>query len=242
MLKALKNSLLSLAYPQQCRVCERPVDQIENGVACSACWSETRIFVGKEMVCAKCGAFFQMSGVPAELNCHKCSDHFYEKARAAGIYEKALAASILDLKKHPNIPRILNRTLIAAFERNGFAVASLIVPVPLSKARQLERGYNQAGRLAEIVSNHSGIPLDTFSLERSKHTPVHRVAMDKKARELTVVNAFKVKRPKLIPGQKVLLVDDVFTSGATASACAKVLKKNGASEVNVLTLARAIMK
>ena len=70
---------------------------------------------------------------------------------------------------------------------------------------------------------------------------MHRIAMDKKARELTVVNAFEVTRPNLIAGQRILLVDDIFTSGATASACAKVLKKNGAVEVNVFTLARAIL-
>lgn len=242
MLKALTSSLLSLAYPQQCRVCEGSVDQIENGVACSACWSETRIFDGREMVCTKCGAFFNMSGVPAELNCHKCGDHYYDKARAAGIYEKALAASILNLKKNPNTTRLMHDTLVSAFERNGFASSTSIIPVPLSKKRQLERGYNQAELLARILSRHSGIPYDVFSLERFKHTPVHRVAMDKKARELTVANAFKVTRPNLVAGRAILLVDDVFTSGATASACAKVLKKNGASEVNILTLARAIMK
>jgi predicted amidophosphoribosyltransferase len=65
--------------------------------------------------------------------------------------------------------------------------------------------------------------------------------MDQRARELTVVNAFEVVRPKLIDGKKVLLVDDVFTSGSTASSCARVLKKKGAAEVNVFTLARAVM-
>ena len=64
--------------------------------------------------------------------------------------------------------------------------------------------------------------------------------MDKKARDLTVKNAFEVGRPKLIKGANVLLIDDVFTSGATASQCARVLKKNGSAKVNVLTLARAV--
>ncbi len=70
---------------------------------------------------------------------------------------------------------------------------------------------------------------------------MHRIGMDKKARELTVKNAFEITRPKLIEGKNVLLVDDVFTSGATASSCAKVLKKNGAVGVQVFTLARAVM-
>ena len=70
---------------------------------------------------------------------------------------------------------------------------------------------------------------------------MHRIGMDEKARELTVRKAFEVTRPKLIEGQNILLIDDVFTSGATASYCAKVLKKHGAAKVNVLTLARAVL-
>ncbi len=68
---------------------------------------------------------------------------------------------------------------------------------------------------------------------------MHRAAMDKKAREMTVRNAFQITRPKLIADQNILLVDDILTSGSTASHCAKALKKSGASKVNVLTLARA---
>ncbi len=241
MLKALQNSLTSLLYPQNCRVCDSSVDDISNGVACSECWAATRFFNGEEMLCNKCGAFFNESGVRTELYCHKCDDHSYDKARAAGIYEKALAVSAIQLKSQPHVPANLKQTLISAFDRNEFALASLIVPVPLSRARRHERGFNQAEVLAMFVAKHSSIKLDTVSLVRSKQTPMHRVAMDKKARELTVVNAFEVKRPKLVAGQKILLVDDIFTSGATASACAKILKKNGAVEVNVLTLARAVI-
>ena len=241
MLKALQNSLISLLYPQNCRVCDASVDNIENGVACSECWAGTRLFNGEEMLCTKCGAFFNESGVKTELYCHKCDDHFYDKARAAGIYEKALAVASIQLKTEPHVPAYLKHVLISAFDRNDFSSISLIMPVPLSRARRHERGFNQAEVLAAIIAHHASIKLDTVSLARGKHTPMHRVAMDKKARELTVVNAFEVTRPKLIAGQKILLVDDIFTSGATASACAKVLKKNGAVEVNVLTLARAVI-
>ena len=242
MLDALHNSLLSLIYPQNCRVCDSSVDNIADGVACIRCWKQTRLFTGDEMLCFRCGAFFNESGVKTEIYCHKCDGHLYERARAAGIYEKALAVSAVQLKTQPQIPSNLRKAFIAAFERNSFDSTTLIVPVPLSRIRQRERGFNQAEILASIVAKHASIKLDTASLARSKHTPIHRVAMDKKARELTVVNAFEVTRPKLIAGQKILLIDDIFTSGATASACAKILKKSGATEINVLTLARAIMR
>lgn len=241
MLKALQNSLISLIYPQNCRICDSSVESLSNGVACSKCWSETHIFTGEEMLCGKCGAFFNPSGVKTDLRCHKCDDHFYDKARAVGIYEKALAVSAIHLKSQPHLPAELAAALIAAYDRNQFNSTSLIVPVPLSRMRRRERGFNQAEILSRVIAKHSSIKLDSISLVRTKHTPMHRIAMDKKARELTVVNAFEVTRPKLIADQKVLLVDDIFTSGATASACAKILKKNGAVEVNVFTLARAVM-
>jgi predicted amidophosphoribosyltransferase len=90
-----------------------------------------------------------------------------------------------------------------------------------------------------MISRHAALPLDEKSLIRTKHTLMHRAGMDSKARGQTVKNAFKVVRPRLIEGRSILLVDDVFTSGETASICAKLLKKSGASTVNVLTLARA---
>ncbi len=241
MWKALQDSLISLIYPQDCRACDSSVDHLKFGVACSTCWAETRIFNGEEMLCHKCGAFFNESGVKVDLRCHKCDDHFYDRARAVGIYEKALAVSAIYLKRQPHVPSELERALLAAFDREQASSPSLVVPVPLSRMRRRERGFNQAELLAALIAKHASIKLDTGSLARTKHTPMHRIAMDKKARELTVVNAFEVTRPNLIAGQRILLVDDIFTSGATASACAKVLKKNGAAEVNVFTLARAIL-
>jgi ComF family protein len=131
--------------------------------------------------------------------------------------------------------------MIAAFERSGFAGADIVVPVPLSRKRAVERGYNQAAVIAAILSRSARIELGTSALERRLDTPMHRVGMDKKARELTVKKAFAVVHPRLIEGRDVVLVDDVFTSGATASACAAVLKKNGAARVRVFTVARAVL-
>ncbi len=241
MLRVLQNSLLSIVYPQQCRVCSNAVESIADGVACSACWASTHIFNGNEMLCSKCGAFFNADGVKTAIFCHKCDDQHFEKARALGIYEKAIAATALNLKREPKIPERLIPSIVTAVERYGFLFSTLIIPVPLSQKRLSERGYNQAETIGSIIAKKSGIKLDNHSLIRRRHTPMHRVAMDKKARELTIKNAFEVTRPKLIEGQAILLVDDIFTSGATASACAKILKKNGADVVNVFTLARAVL-
>lgn len=151
-----------------------------------------------------------------------------------------MAASVLHLKTTPSVPDRLANLFRILFGDTFQQVTTLIVPVPLSKKRFMERGYNQASILGRILSEASAIPMDENSLVRKVHTQKHRAAMDKKKREITVRKAFEVKRPKMIDGQHILLVDDILTSGATASYCAKALKKNGAASVNVLTLARAV--
>ncbi len=240
MWKAVADSILSLAFPVHCRVCGLGVEYFFNGIACADCWSKTRIFGHCEILCSKCGAFLSESGNSIDSMCHKCDDHLYDKASAIGAYEHALAASVIELKHTPNLSANLKNNLFEAFDRSPFGDTSLIVSVPLSAKKMIERGFNQADLIASELSKTTGIPADLFSLNRKIHTPVHRAAMDRKARELTVKNAFGVTRPKLIAGQKILLVDDIFTSGATASYCAKALKKSGAVKVNVLTLARAV--
>jgi competence protein ComFC len=240
MLQKVLDSLLSLAYPQVCHVCNDSVENSADGVACRKCWHKTRIFSGGETLCAKCSAFLQEKPANYQTFCHKCDEHFYDAARAVGLYENALAASIIHLKHEPFIGKNPRNLFISSFESSPFQDASVIIPVPLSKKRFLERGFNQAEVLAEILSKQSDLKVDKQSLARKTHTPMHRAAMDRRARELTVENAFEVTRPNLIKGERVLLVDDVFTSGATTSYCAKVLKKKGADKVYVLTLARAI--
>ena len=238
MLRAISDRLLSLAFPQECQGCSGTVGRYADGVACDDCWTDTKLFSGNEMLCSKCGAFFSDAAAPVAVYCHKCDGHAYDRAFALGVYEKALSASILYLKSTPHVPSRL-RKLIENRARD--LDSDLIIPAPLSKMRRLERGFNQAALIARIVGKVARIPVDDLSLQRKKHTPIHRVGMDQRARELTVEKAFEVARPKLIEGRSVILVDDVLTSGSTASACAKVLKKNGASRVEVFTIARAVM-
>ena len=242
MLKALTASIYSVAFPQSCKVCGDLVEDLEDGVVCRTCWQATHIFDGREILCSKCGAVLGKLGGPRDVSCHKCGDQHYDKASAVGIYEQGIAASCLHLKIAPELSKFVTRSIKDALDRNPIASETLVIPVPLSPKRRLERGFNQAETIAEVVARHTGCPLDSHSLVRTRHTPMHRVAMDRRARELTVEKAFDVVRPKFIAGRDVLLVDDIFTSGSTVSACAKVLKKNGAARVDVFTLARATVK
>ena len=240
MLHKISDALLSVVYPQACQICEKSVENLKNGVVCRDCWEKTCVFSGKEILCAKCGAYLREAAEVSETFCHRCGKHFYDSARAVGLYENALAASIVHLKKEPSISKRAQNLFISAFENSPFQDTNIIIPVPLSKKRLLERGFNQAAVLARVLAKHAQINLDEQSLVRTVHTPMHRAAMDRKARELTVKNVFEVKRPRLIEGETILLIDDVFTSGATVSNCAEILKKKGAERVYVLTLARAV--
>lgn len=239
MLPNALGPLLALFFPQACQVCQNSVEKDEDGVACGECWQQTRLFTGRETLCAKCSAFLSARSAPERPRCHVCDDHFYDAAAAVGLYEKALAASVLRLKSEPRVARRLQNFLLDAYERSGFPPIDSIVPVPLAKKRLIERGFNQAEVLGAILARQTGIELDAQSLARRQDTPMHRGGMDRRARELSVAKAFEVRRTNFVKDRAVLLVDDVFTSGATVSACAQVLKKKGARGVYVLTLARA---
>lgn len=241
MLESIPNAILSLAYPQQCSLCSRLVDSMDDGDVCTLCWEKTKFFTGFETLCTRCGAFLSDAEPLFETYCHKCDDAAFDHARSLGPYRGAIAASVISLKHKPTIATRLQNALVSVFLNNYLDKVSLIIPVPLSAKRLKERGFNQAAVIARMIADRSGISVDEHSLIRTVHTPMHRAGMDRKARELTVKGVFSIKRRNLIDGQRILLVDDVFTSGATASSCAKILKRNGAATVYVLTIGRAVM-
>jgi ComF family protein len=242
-LDTLYDATLALVYPMRCAACgAADVEARGDAPACAACWRATTVFTGGETCCWKCGA--QAAGdVPPEkrsdVRCRRCDTAGFTAARAVGKYEGALRASILTLKREPHVSARLGRLLFDAGRRAPLDVATRIVPVPLHAERERERGFNQATLLARALAMRSRLPLDEWSLVRALHTPLHRAGMDARARRETVESAFRVERPRLVAGERILIIDDVFTTGATVSACARVLKDAGAKDVFVLTVARA---
>ena len=238
---ALYDAALSLLYPQACAVCGASVEARADGVACAACWQKTRIFSEDDLICWKCGVIAQGS-VPEEkrreVRCRRCDEEAYTAARAVGAYEGALRASVLALKREPHVSTRLVRLLFEARQREPLNCATRIVPVPLHSERLRERGFNQAAMIANALAKLSSLPFDEWSLVRTVHTERHRAGMDEKARRESVENAFEVRRPRLVENERILLVDDVFTTGATVSTCASALLTAGAQDVFVLTVAR----
>jgi len=237
------NAILTLAYPQPCTICGYSVEQRKFGVVCEACWNATRIFTGAETICWKCGVpavVEAISFTPDQVRCRHCDLQSFTTARAIGLYEGALRESVLLLKRQPHVSRHLETLLSIAARREPVNGATRILPVPLHGKKLKTRGFNQASILAQALSKSLQLPLDEVSLSRGSGSEKYRAGLDAKGRHDTVAGAFEVRHPRLVADENVLLVDDVFTTGATVSACAEALTQAGAKTVSVLTIARAI--
>jgi len=225
-----------------CAICGKSVERRSTAPACDDCWQESRVFSDDDAMCWKCGAPARKPlrvVEPLSIQCNKCGELEFTAARACGLYEGVLRASVLGLKREPHVGRRLRETMIRAQLRAPIADSDLIIPVPLHAKRETERGHNQAAVLARELARATGLEFDEHVLVRRTHTERHRAGMDARARRDSVAGAFEVRVPKHICGRRVLLIDDVFTTGATVSECAAVLKSAGAADVFVLTIARA---
>ena len=231
-LTRIYDAVLTLAYPQVCVICGRSVEQRRFGGVCEACWKGTRIFADDERICLKCGA-------PDQERCGRCEELVFTAARAAGSYEGALRESVLLLKRQPYLPRHVEGLLEVVVRREPLSRSTRVIPVPLHPKRLKTRGFNQASIIGQTVSKVLKLPLDEVSLVRVLTTEKYRAGMDTKGRRDTVAGAFRVAHPRLIAGEEILLVDDVFTTGATISACAEALIDSGAKRVFVVTIGRA---
>jgi ComF family protein len=239
-LKGLGRQVLDLVYPPLCIACREHVSEPDS--LCPECWRTLHFLDGP--VCAACGLPFEIDpgGEPLCAGCHAYPPSF-DKARAVLRYDDASRKPILALK---NMDRL---DLAPAFgrwlERAGrelLAQSDLIAPVPLHRFRLWKRRYNQSAELARALSRLGGLPVDPFALRRVRSTPSQGLMPSASARRRNVRGAFTVpdKYRSAVDGKRVLLVDDVLTTGATANACAKTLKRAGAQQVCVLALARVV--
>ena len=204
-------------------------------------------------MCSRCG--LPLAGLVDRQNalcavCRRDEPHF-DVARSYGVYSKNLRGAVLALKFHERqrlgvrLGGLLLESWKALESAAGFEGPCLVVPVPLHPRRERERGYNQAGLLARGLvhllkreAGRSGAILVGNSLVRRRAT-APQSGLSLHARRENVSGVFAVSDPERIHQRDIVLVDDVMTTGATASACASVLKRAGARRVFVLTLARA---
>jgi len=197
------------------------------------------------ILCDQCGCAFASRNLPAEkalcAACRRGYFHF-DFARSYGRLEDPLQAIIHQFKygSHSSLARPLARLIHTLWVQDYQGRApDMIVPVPLHKARQRERGFNQALLLARHLSRWTQVPLMDRVLVRHRPTAV-QAGLSRGQRRRNIQGAFRVVDRAAIRKRTVLLVDDVFTTGATLNECARMLRKQGAHRVDVLTVARVV--
>jgi len=230
-------TIIDLVLPPRCPACR--VIVAGDARFCLDCWQQLQFITAP--VCARCGAPFDHDRGPG-AECGGClaAPPRFASARAALVYGGPARAVLLALKHGDR--QHLARVMAPHMARAGAAMMtpdSLLVPVPLHWWRLWLRGFNQAALLAQALARSSGAELAIDAIERAKPTPTS-AGMGRKARAANVRGAFRVRNRNRVSGRRVILIDDVLTTGATAEACARVLRRAGAREVHVLTFARVV--
>jgi len=228
-----------LLFPPVCAGCRRHVSQ--PGVLCGACWPKLRLL--EKPWCPVMGTPFTHDMGEGFLSAEAIADPPpFERARAAVVYSGVARQMVQGLKYQDRTdlaPWMANWMIRAGAEL--IAEADLVVPVPLHWRRFFRRQFNQSAELGRAVSKLGGLPFSPSAVRRVKLTR-QQVGLERHEREENVRAAFRVPPGAEIEitGRRVLVVDDVYTTGATVRAVAKALKRGGAGAVDILTFARVL--
>jgi|GEM_PF-188966 len=228
-LRELLESILELVYPKKCFACEC----IGHGYICPQCLEDIRPI--PEPFCRICGEP-GFDGL-----CPSCTQKTpaFTWARAVGLFDGILRDAIHKLKYEGQtyLAQDLGLLLARHLENSPSQKFDAVVPVPIHRKRERQRGFNQSQLLAKQISERTGTPLLERALVRTIHTRP-QVDLGREARLLNVENAFAVPNPQKVQGLRILLIDDVMTTGATCNAASTALLAAGARSVAVMTLAR----
>lgn len=226
-LSRIGNLALDLLYPPRCALCDEP-----GTFLCDACLASLPRAAGDR--CDVCW-------LPVRSGfCPGCNEHppAFSSLRSVWRYEGEARKLVHAFKfgGQTSLCRPLAAQLARAYQEH-LLEADVLMPVPLTGGRRRTRGYNQAGLLAREVSRVTAVPHSEALRRRGGATPQANSASAEERRR-NVVGVFEVSRPAAVEGRRVLLIDDVATTGATLNACATTLLDVGASDVSCLTLAR----
>lgn len=252
VLRSPLSSVTSVTLPGNCAVCGDPLSDLARTPVCPSCWNDLPSQVNS--LCSRCGEDLGVSDygeTPVErILCRQCRlvTPPFEAAVAHGVYQGTLR-SLLHLLKYDGLEPIGQRLGELLADRitviSGLPESMLLIPVPLFKGRRKERGFNQAELLARAVLQAMGrrrpewkgdIALGVLARQRATES---QAGLSPHQRRRNLRGAFFVLDPGRVQGRDVLLIDDIYTTGATARACSQVLKRAGAARVWVATVARA---
>jgi len=237
-MRSVFDLVAGIALPQLCPACREPV---EGSGLCAACW--TKLSFIAPPYCERLGIPFAFEAGPGLLSMEAIADPpAYGRARAAVRYDDVASTLVHALKygDRLDVAPMMGRWMANA-GRLLLAEADALVPVPLHWRRQWVRRFNQSALLAEVMAKVSGRSVAHRALKRIKATP-QQVGLDKSARAHNVQGAFRVpaEGKAEAAGRKLVLIDDVLTSGATVDACARALLRGGAASVDVVVFARVV--
>ena len=233
---------LNLLYPPTCCGCGHVTQRPE---FCPRCLSA--IVTPQSPLCSVCGDPFRTRGDTDHL-CGGCLKHppCFERARACAVYDAADSVthplkSVLQRYKYTRDVSLAGPLATLLAERTPLPLDTydVLMPVPLHVDRLRWRGFNQAQLLTRFVRHR--VPVDAFALQRVRPTRP-QVQLNETERRRNVAGAFQVARPEHVRGRRILLIDDVLTTGATVDECSRVLRRSGAHSVDVLVLARAVLR
>lgn len=244
MLREAAGGLVALCFPDDCRVCARPLEQPSRVPVCDRCLGSFRVIAAP--FCGTCGRPM-IAGAhvgAAGPICALCRRGVYSfhLARSYAAYDDALLRTIT-LLKHEAIRPLAGwlgeRLAEVARCDPATLAADVVVPVPLHPERQRERGFNQAELLARAVATRLNLPIEPRAIERRKRRPP-KLKLSRHERWESARGAYAARTGTQFDKRRVLLVDDVFTTGATLDACARALRAAGAEHVTALTVARVV--
>lgn len=212
-------------------------------MVCQSCWDDVRPI--ESPFCTVCGYAFPSKVLSSERAlCGACRRGLYQfdVARAWAPFQGSVKEMIHQLKYgcHPSLARPLAATLARVYAADCQKLqADWLIPVPLHPKRQRERGFNQSAEIARHFGRIVKIPVARRWLLRTRPTQV-QAGLTRRERRRNVNGAFQMTRRADVRGKTVLVIDDVFTTGATLNECAKILKQSGAARVAALTVARVM--
>lgn len=237
--RASGRAVLDLALPPTCIGCKAIV--ATPGTLCGPCWSQLRLI--ERPYCERLGTPFPFEDTSTRLSVEAVTDPpAFDRARAATLFGPVSQEMVHGLKYADRMD--LARPMARLMARAGadlLADADLILPVPLHVLRLWRRRFNQAALLARHISRLSGVPVRTDVLRRRRATP-SQISLSREERRANVAGAFDVAPADAgaVAGRRIVLVDDVLTTGATLESCARVLRRTGAVSIDVLTFARVV--
>ncbi len=241
-LATLARHLLHTLLPMGCASCGVALGGDPVPFFCRSCWRKIRPLAGP--ACPRCGRPFPSPAALRYSPAHRCSDcHHrrpsYTRAWSLYAYEGPLRDAICLYKYRGKVS--LRDALGQLMARHWPDVepVDMVIPVPLHPTRLREREFNQVLLLADGLSRRAGAPVRPAMLTRSRETRP-QAGLTRRQRRLGLRRCFTVPRPETIAGKRILLIDDVFTTGTTVNECAKALRKAGSGDVYVVTLARTL--